>query len=234
MFGGFQKKLQGWQDAGLITPDQAAAITVHEKTRREGKLGRDLTNLGLFAILLGVVSIVASNWQVIPPNGKLGLHTLLNLIVAALIVRTDTITHPFRRDFFVTALAWLSMTFIALIAQVYQLHGELWQTFVFWLAITTPFVLYWGRTYIALGPWIAACILTLFLTFLDYFTFANNWLWLTLIVGIYLPLVLLIASGSENSPYSNPALSRLCKIWAPGYWDFLRPSRPSHSSGGPV
>lgn len=197
MFGGLPKKLKDWAEAGLITQDQSAQIIEHERTRKSGKLARDLTNLGLFAILLGFLSVIASNWQDIPAYGKLALHGILNLGVAGLILRYDPVLHPYKRDSAVIAFFALFLTFIALIAQIYQLHSELYQTLIFWLAICTPFIWYFGRTYVAIIPWLGALLITLFLTMIDLTAFKDSWLFFLLLIAIYMPLKLLIAARSK-------------------------------------
>ena len=169
-------------------------ILEHERTRKSGKLSRDLTNLGLFAILLGFLSVIASNWQDIPAYGKLELHAILNLCVVGLIVHYDPMTNPYKRDSAVMALFALFLTFIALIAQIYQLHGELYQTLIFWICICTPFIWYFGRTYLSVLPWLTALLVTFFLTAMELTAFKDSWLFFVLLIAVYLPFKLLVVS----------------------------------------
>jgi uncharacterized membrane protein len=74
MFGSLKRKFTRWQEAGLISEEQSAAILAFEKERKSGKLVKDLGTVGIIAILLGVVSLVASNWAALTDEIKLIGH----------------------------------------------------------------------------------------------------------------------------------------------------------------
>ena len=168
MFGSLKGKFKRWQDAGLISEEQSASILAFEKERKGGKLIKDLTNVGIFAILLGFASIVASNWTAIPDMMKLIGHFALNLLVVAFMLRIDGVKHPVRRDACVLLLFGLFLTFIALIGQTYQLHGDLHTTLLLWLGICTPFVWFYGRTYTVAMPWLVAVLIAIHLNMVEY------------------------------------------------------------------
>ncbi len=193
MFGGFDKKLKRWEEAGITMPDQTQRILAFEGERKSGKLSRDLTNVGILAIFLGVLSVIGANWQDIPPFGKIGLHILLNLGVILGILKLDPARHPYGRDACVAALFGLFLTFIALIAQIYNLHGPLFKTMIFWLSICTPFIWYWGRTYTAILPWLCVALFTLFLSIGEFIPNKMEDLVIPLIF-FYLPIVLLLVA----------------------------------------
>ncbi len=79
------RRIGDWEDAGLLTRDQVAAIHEYEAARplAVGRgFGRLITIVGAFAVLLiaaGVAQLVAANWDDLPDGVKLGM------VVAAVI-----------------------------------------------------------------------------------------------------------------------------------------------------
>lgn len=196
MFGSLKRKFTRWQEAGLISEEQSAAILAFEKTRKSGKLVKDLGTVGIIAILLGVVSLVASNWAALTDEIKLIGHFVLNLLVILVMLRIDGDKHPVRRDGCTLLLFGLFLTFIALIGQIYQLHGDLHTTLAFWLAICTPFVWYFGRSYTVAVPWLLVFLAALFLN-IGHYLFDGDDLIAVLIGSLmcfYLPMGLILAS----------------------------------------
>lgn len=168
MFGSLKGKCKRWHDAGLVTAQQADAIIAFEKTRKSGKLVKDLTNVAIFAILLGFLSLVASNWDMIPAALKLAGHFGVCGLIAALMLKIDSEKHPVGKDACVLLLFGSFLTFIALIGQVFQLHGDLSVTLAFWLAICTPFVWFYGRSYTVMVPWLLVLLMTVYMNAMDY------------------------------------------------------------------
>lgn len=168
MFGSLKGKFKRWQEAGLVTADQATAILAFEKQRKSGKLIKDLTNVAIFAILLGLASLVASNWADIPDNVKLVGHFVLCILLAGLMLRIDQTKHPVGKDACVLLLFGSFLTFIALIGQVYDLHGDLHITLAFWLALCTPFVWFYGRTYTVAVPWLLVLLTAIYMNMVEY------------------------------------------------------------------
>lgn len=168
MFGGLKGKFKRWQDAGLVTTEQTEAILAFEKTRKSGKLVKDLTNVAIFAIILGLASLVASNWDIIPATAKLIGHFGVCGLIAALMLKIDGEKHPVGKDACVLLLFGSFLTFIALIGQVFQLHGDLHITLAFWMAICSPFIWFYGRTYTVIVPWLLVLLTTIYLNMIEY------------------------------------------------------------------
>lgn len=168
MFGSLKGKCKRWQDAGLVTIEQADAILAFEKTRKSGKLVKDLTNVAILAIVLGLASLVASNWNMIPDMLKLAGHFGVSGLIAALMLKIDGEKHPVGKDACVLLLFGSFLTFIALIGQVFQLHGDLHITLAFWLAICSPFVWFYGRSYTVMVPWLSVLLITIYMNMMEY------------------------------------------------------------------
>lgn len=195
MFGSLTGKCKRWQEHSLISADQASAILAFEKERKAGKLVRDLTNVAIFAIFLGVASLVAANWVAIPADLKLIGHFILNLLVVWFMLRIDEQKNPVRRDATLLLLFGLFLTFIALIGQTYQLHGDLHVTLLFWLAACTPFIWYFGRSYMVAVPWLAVAVVALYLNIGHYLDKNEDRLVLIgSLISFYLPMGLILIS----------------------------------------
>lgn len=158
---GYKTKVRHWQDAGLITPAQADAIFAWEQDRKAGKFGRGLVGLGLFAILMGVLSIIAANWYAIPAAVKIGAHFLLNTGVAVVAWRAAAQGKDIIREGAALAFFALTLTFMVLIGQVYQLDGTLTGLATTWMVITLPFMWFFAHRPLSGIPWMIAFLATI-------------------------------------------------------------------------
>lgn len=158
---GYKRKVKDWQEAGLITASQADAIFAWEQDHKAGKFGRGLVGLGLFAILMGILSIIAHNWYVIPAAVKIGAHLLLNAGVAFVAWRAAAQGKEIIREGAAVAFFVLTVTLMILIGQVFQLDGTLTGLTVTWMVITLPFIWFFGHTRLSAVPWMLAFIATI-------------------------------------------------------------------------
>lgn len=157
------KKLKEWVAAGLMTEGQAESIDVYEEQRKGGRFGRGLVGLSLFAILVGVLSIIAANWHDIPGSVKIGVHLLINASVGGLCLWAHRMGRDLWRESAALAFIGLSFTLIILIGQVFQMTGTPGDAALFWLLITLPFFLLMGRGYMTAAPWILAFLATVYI-----------------------------------------------------------------------
>ncbi len=165
---GRHKKLKEWVAAGLMTDAQASIIQAHEDNRKKGHFGRGLINLSIFAILVGVLSIIASNWYKIPGEVKIGVHVLLNIGIGALALWADKRGKDIWREGATLGFIGLTFTLIILIGQVFQLVGSTVQALMLWMIITLPFFLLMGKTYATAVPWMIAFLTTLGMVIEEY------------------------------------------------------------------
>ncbi|MBQ1612883.1 MAG: DUF2157 domain-containing protein, partial [Alphaproteobacteria bacterium] len=77
-----EKKLALWEDNKLITAAQKNKIMDFEKAHKNPILFNALLLLGVFLMALGVISIVAANWDGIPNPAKLVVDFAILLSVA--------------------------------------------------------------------------------------------------------------------------------------------------------
>jgi uncharacterized membrane protein len=117
--------------------------------------------LGALAMVLGIAAVVASNWDAIPATLKLLAHVLLNAALAAGVlyaIRTERTT---AREILLFLLAGVTVTFIALMGQIYQTGAPLWQALALWLFIASPFLFLLVRAKFTVACWILAFWATL-------------------------------------------------------------------------
>lgn len=155
------KKLQEWLEAGILSEEQAATIHTYEQERKQGRFGRGLIGLSLFAILVGIVSIIAANWAAIPGALKIAVHAGLNLAASAGAIYADRRGKALLREQMTLLFFGLTLTLIILVGQVFQMTGELSDALIFWMVITAPFVLLLGNSYMTAVPFIGALLVTI-------------------------------------------------------------------------
>lgn len=182
-------KLTRWQQQGLLSAEQHAAILEYEHQHGFGWQG-GLLFLGVFAILIGVLAVIAANWQLVPPAVKLATHLLLNLLLAAGVLRT------WQRSVISQAclLAWygLTLTFIGLMGQVFHLAGTTAGALLLWTLLATPAVIAFGTTALVFLPWILGSFVTLAAAYAEFVRplLGSDLLLPWLLAGVMLPALL--------------------------------------------
>ena len=156
--------LNAWVNAGLISAEQMKNIITYEE--KKGSEGRSkwimygFVSLGICVISIGVISLIAANWEYIPGMVKLIFDFIILLAVAYVIFRFRNTEKDYVWDSLLTFFAFLCLASIALISQVYHTGGELWQALAFWLIITIPAV-HMTRKKLLPHIWILAFLFTL-------------------------------------------------------------------------
>ncbi|WP_165771926.1 DUF2157 domain-containing protein [Niveispirillum lacus] len=145
---GLQGKLADWQRDGIIDADQAERIATYEAGRSRPRLALALAVLGAFTIGVGVIAIIAANWDAIPIALRLGLHMALNLVLgtAAWVWTRSTGPEPsVRGEGAVLLLSLSTLALIAHIGQSFQLQGSAAGLLGGWLLLATPFIVRLSR-----------------------------------------------------------------------------------------
>lgn len=141
-----ERRLSNWIEAGLIDEAAAGRILAYEQRDRRPVLMWALAGLGLLAVALGVLLLIAANWDRIADWVKLGLHMLLLLGAGLGAWRAERHNRPWLTEGLLFLFAGLAVGGIALQAQVYQLTGPQWQMLLVWLAIAGPALWLGGTT----------------------------------------------------------------------------------------
>jgi len=137
---GFERKLAAWKRAGLLTEEQAAAIARHEESQAAGTrwLVWGIAAVGGLAIAVGIISVIAANWDNIPDKLKLAACGALLLGSLGGAWRTSSLKNLWPRDLFLLLHCGMVPATIGLIAQVYHLSGHPWRAFALCAAFALP------------------------------------------------------------------------------------------------
>jgi uncharacterized membrane protein len=131
-----EQQLQRWKNAGLISPEQVDSIRAFEKRRDRPRLVYAVASLAGLAVAIGLVSIVASNWDLIPGRLKLVLDAVVLIAVGQAVVQLRTRPPTWLGDAATIIFYGLTLASIALIGQVYQLGGNTALALGLWSALT--------------------------------------------------------------------------------------------------
>src|SRR5262249_58559818 len=97
--------------------------------------------LGAGTLALGVLSVIAANWDGIPGTVKLAADLLIGLGLAVatyVAVRRDA---GWSAEVLITVFYGFTLASIALVGQVYQFTAPTYQALLVWTAATLPLVL---------------------------------------------------------------------------------------------
>ncbi len=158
------KKLEQWQQAGFIDAMTADNISEYEKQSAKPIALWAFGGLGAFAIILGLVSIVASNWMAVSDEMKLAADLVLCLGIAFALYRA--VSHDnasarsqWLREILVIVYYGFTLASMALIGQTYQLGGSIAKLLLVWTIVTIPIVLL-GRGKFLAVLWIVGTAVT--------------------------------------------------------------------------
>lgn len=154
----YERKLKAWLNAGLVDEQTAARIRAWEAEHSRPLALWAVIGIAALAIGLGVVLVVAANWDDIPGQVRLAIHLALIVLGAGYLwQRGDGLAQrqPWGLEAVLFVLAMLGMTFLAHVGQVYQTASPLWQPLALWLVLFGPVLLLRGQS------WLAALLLFL-------------------------------------------------------------------------
>ncbi|MBF0610788.1 MAG: DUF2157 domain-containing protein [Magnetococcales bacterium] len=127
------KKLDEWLAAGLLTPQQVDAIQTYEGERPASRwVYMAFLGLGALALGIGLISLVATNWEDIPDLVKLATAFSLLLLLAL------GTWHRLQRgeETLLVVFMFANLACLGLISQVYHTGGKLYDALLFWCGIT--------------------------------------------------------------------------------------------------
>ncbi len=197
-----QKYLSDWAENGLITGVQAESILEYETSKSSDVRTRwvlyGFIILGVVVIGIGVISLIAANWERIPPMVKLINNLLFLSAVAFTVYKVSQKDNDIVFDALLALFVFLCLGSIGLISQVFHTGGELFQALAFWLVIVFPATLL-GRRIFLVHLWCGAAVIT----YLQY-AFSRKSYWYNLqsrhdfdlvyAIFIFLPFILLLLS----------------------------------------
>lgn len=144
------RKITAWHDAGLIDGATRDRLLAYEAAHARPLALWAVFGIGALAIGLGLVSVIAANWEDIPGQLRLGVHlALITGALVALFLREERLAEksPWAVEAVVFVTAALGLTFFGHLGQVYQTSSPLWQPLATWLALFAPLMLLTGRSW---------------------------------------------------------------------------------------
>ena len=137
-----EKQLKEWSEQGIISHEQASKILAHESSKpRASWIQYGLLILGVFVMGLGIISLIAANWNEINDYIKLIVDFLLLTTIGLLGFRAHKSQQLVMYDSFLLALQITSLASIGLISQIFHASGDWYDAILFWCAITLPAVI---------------------------------------------------------------------------------------------
>jgi uncharacterized membrane protein len=135
--------IKEWAGKGLINDSQASQILEYERAKpRANWVLRGFLSLGVLVLGIGVISLVAANWEAISGWAKLIGNFIILGGVAALAFNYFRKNQQLGADITGLFFALLCLGSIALVAQVFHTGGHLYEAFFFWNLITLPLILF--------------------------------------------------------------------------------------------
>lgn len=186
------KDLPDLVEAGIVTEETAQKIVAYYGRQSNPTANRLLVVFGILGALLvgmGIVVIIAHNWDSLPKAGKLfiGLFPLLAAqAVAGYLIVTGKDSRTWREGtatflFFTVAIS------ISIVSQTYNIEGDLGGFLLVWMALSLP-VVYVLRSSMASLLFISG--ITWYACEVGYFRYRNDhvlmyWLLFALILPFY-------------------------------------------------
>ena len=130
------KKLQKWQENGLITAEQITRILDFENHKNTGNWMTVLFCFSAFLVGLGIVAEVAANWQEIPNVVKLVGMLVLLVINAGIALYVKVKNMPIAFASCMVVFCMMIMAAIGLIGQVFHLRSDFDGAMLFWSGLT--------------------------------------------------------------------------------------------------
>lgn len=208
-----EKALKEWQALGFLNPEQARQIQQHEASKSSGWVLSGLLTLGVTVIAIGLISLIAANWQQIPAAIKLAGDFLLLILLGIGIFFAHKNQRSLLFEILLLAFLLLCLASIGLIAQIYQTGGELYQALMLWSIITVGIVCFSRHLFtpfIWIGGFLIALISMAGDSPLFWSIFGHNTLFILVAIPLFCwSMALLI---KRRSSFSN--IAKAFEIWA--------------------
>jgi uncharacterized membrane protein len=145
------RKIDAWHAAGLLDDAARARLLAYEAENSRPLALWAVFGIGALAIGLGLISVVAANWEAIPGQIRLCIHLALILAaLAALLLREQQLgdVSPWAAEALLFITGLLGLTFFGHLGQVYQTSSPLWQPIATWWVLFAPLLLLLGRSWL--------------------------------------------------------------------------------------
>lgn len=145
------RKIDRWHAAGLIDDATKVRLLAYEADHARPLALWAVIGIGVLAVALGIISVVAANWDEVPPMVRLSVHLgLVAALAVSLFAWGDRLHRrsPWALEGGLFVLAILGMAFFGHLGQVYQTDSPLWKPLAAWLLLFAPLLLLRGQSWI--------------------------------------------------------------------------------------
>ncbi|HNR89043.1 MAG TPA: DUF2157 domain-containing protein [Spirochaetota bacterium] len=158
----WERKLAAWADAGLLTAKQRDRILDFERSAvRTNIAAYTVIGLGAIIIAIGVISLIAYNWDAIPDRVKLAANFILLIAGALAAARAYGSARSIAFEIICSVFFMLIGASIGLISQVFHSGGAFYEAATVWAAIALPLVLA-SRGTVTVHLWMTIAIIALY------------------------------------------------------------------------
>jgi|GEM_PF-1447914 len=164
-----EKLLDRWRTAGIIDEATSQRISDFEKRNSKPDGIFYVTGLGAISIALGILALVASNWQGIPASLKIVALFVMCALVSYFILRQKLKSAPsvWVLDSLILIYSGLVIAGIGLIGQVFQMRGSVSSPLIAWAIAITPLV-FFSVGYVVPLHWTLLVLATLTTGIMEY------------------------------------------------------------------
>lgn len=132
-----ERKLTKWENLGFISKKQVEDIKIYESSQPEKAwVLSGFLYLGFFAIAVGIISVIASNWHQIPDVVKLISMFCVLALSAFWTVKIWEKNELIKFESLLFFFLSLCLASIGLLSQIYHMGGELYHALLLWSVIT--------------------------------------------------------------------------------------------------
>lgn len=209
-----ENKLSSWQKAGVLSQEQIHQIREYEESNDStiNLAVYSIIGLGIVAISIGVISLIAFNWDAIPGLVKLAIDFFLLIVIAFFLFRFKSTGQE--RFYEMLNLFYLIFVLasIGLISQVYHTGGEFYMATGLWTIITFPLILY-SRGRLSIHLWVLAAVFSGVSFYVESFRSIDEF-WKILSIINFLPFGLFssyvlskyLTKKTDNHPFPSTFL----------------------------
>ena len=169
-----KNRLIEWVEKGFLTDQQKDQILTYEnskeRTNKSAWILYGFITLGVSVLAIGLVSIIAANWEDIPGSIKLFIDFGLLIGLSLGIYKASIDNREILFDALSVFFVLLCLASIGLISQVYHTGGQIYQALLTWIIIIFPLSFFGKRSFLP-HLWVLGCLTTIIV----WATSADSW-----------------------------------------------------------
>lgn len=209
-----EEKLKRWENAGLIDTKE---IYKNLPARNFASMVNSLFYLGIGCIILGIIAVVAANYDKIPPIVRLSTTFIVYVICNVGVYLSHIRNKVMAKEGFLWGSIGLIGALIGLTIQTFHLDSSIENAVFLWSSLSLPFVALSTKKWLA-DMWYPAFFLSFLAStygreFLLYLSNLNSPVVLMIITALVFDIYLALRKFVPQHPLTQ-ALSLWSKVWA--------------------